>query len=154
MGNKIAHTTPAGTEIQRTQEQGRTSQEPSQDTGITDNRFTEALKKIGVNNITGSLADYANIAEEQQTARRAAEARRNLRRVLRETRADPRESAGRLLRYVEVLTVEYHSDAVTNMKILAVGHGVSERIKKAGARCTRTGITPKRFPSTLPLLSL
>lgn len=85
--------TPAGTEIQRTQEQGQTSQEPLQDTGITDNRFTEALKKIGVNNITGSLVDYAGIEVEQQTARTAAEARRYLRRVLKETRADPRTQA-------------------------------------------------------------
>ena len=85
--------TPAGTEIQRTQEQGQTSQEPLQDTGITDNRFTEALKKIGVNNITGSLVDYAGIEVEQQTARTAAEARRYLRRVLKETKADPRTQA-------------------------------------------------------------
>lgn len=50
--------------------------------------LTEALEKIGVTNITGSLADYGNVRSEQNMARAARDAKKYLRRVLKETNAD------------------------------------------------------------------
>lgn len=50
--------------------------------------LTEALEKIGVTNITGSLADYGSVRSEQNMARVARDAKKYLRRVLKETNAD------------------------------------------------------------------
>ena len=50
--------------------------------------LTEALEKIGVTNITGSLADYGSVRSEQNMARVAKDAKKYLKRVLKETNAD------------------------------------------------------------------
>lgn len=50
--------------------------------------LTEALEKIGVTNITGSLADYGSVRSEQNMARVARDAKKYLKRVLKETNAD------------------------------------------------------------------